>query len=408
MMASTSVLCSLVSVLLSCLLLVSAVSKTDNILRNSITKHGYPVELHRVTTSDGYILTLVRIPAPGKPAVLILHGLLSSSIDWTVQGPAKSLAFIAADAGYDVWLGNTRGNTFSKGHETLDSSRGEPEYWRFSFHEIGMYDLPAMIDYILAHTADGDHQEHQEQQLHYIGHSQGGGAFLVLASMRPEYNGKFASVHLMAPAAYIHHASSPALQLVDRMAELETFARLTRSYEIGSRGTVHSSVDLVYTGHKAGFVPTELVLTNVWYVVGVHDSINRSVVNDILASTPAGCSLFQLLHYGQIYQAKSFQMYDYGPVKNRVRYGTNVPPEYPLRNVTAPVTLYYSEGDILVPAADVEELADQLPNVVQKYKLASSKWNHIDFLYHVNGHRLYRMIVASLQTETSTTTAEDK
>uniref|UniRef100_A0A182F2M8 Lipase n=1 Tax=Anopheles albimanus TaxID=7167 RepID=A0A182F2M8_ANOAL len=403
-MVSTSALCSLVSVLLSCLLLTNATPKTDNILRNSITKHGYQVELHPVTTTDGYILSLVRIPAPGRPAVVILHGLLSSSVDWTVQGPAKSLAFIAADAGYDVWLGNSRGNTFSKGHERLDSGRGEQEYWRFSFHEIGMYDLPAMVDHILAQTAD---DQEQQQQLHYIGHSQGGAAFLVLASMRPEYNGKFASVHLMAPAAYIHHASSPALQLVDRMSELETFARLTRSYEIGSRGTARSSVDLVYTGHKAGFVPTELVLTNVWYVVGVHDSINRSMVSDILASTPAGCSLFQLLHYGQIYRAKSFQMYDYGPVKNRERYGANVPPEYPLRNVTAPVTLYYSEGDILVPAADVEELADQLPNVVQKYKLASSKWNHIDYLYHANGHRLYRMIVASLQAETTTPLADE-
>uniref|UniRef100_A0AAG5DWT2 Lipase n=1 Tax=Anopheles atroparvus TaxID=41427 RepID=A0AAG5DWT2_ANOAO len=350
--------------------------------RHSIAKHGYPVELHKVTTSDGYILSLARIPGqPGTPVVLVLHGLLSSSVDWTVQGPEKSISFIAADAGYDVWLGNVRGNTFSKEHESL--SNRDREFWRFSFHEIGMRDLPTMVDYILESTSS--------ETLHFVGHSQGAAAFLVLASMRPEYNAKFNSVHLMAPAAYIHHATSPALELASRIDELEMFAKLTRSFEIGGRGA-GSSMDLVYAGHKTGLVPTDLVLTNIWYFVGAHDSINRSLVGDILANTPAGCSVYQLLHFGQNFLAKSFQMYDYGPQGNAQLYRAKVPPEYPLHAVTAPIMLYYSEGDIFVPAQDVEELADRLPNVVHRYKIGSRKWNHIDFLFHFGAHRLYRMV----------------
>lgn len=45
-----------------------------------------------MTTEDGYILTLYRIPGPkGAQPVLIQHGLLSSSADWVVMRPGHSL-----------------------------------------------------------------------------------------------------------------------------------------------------------------------------------------------------------------------------------------------------------------------------------------------------------------------------
>lgn len=42
-------------------------------------------------TSDGYLLTLHRIPNPGKPVIYLQHGVLSSSADWVVIGPQKAL-----------------------------------------------------------------------------------------------------------------------------------------------------------------------------------------------------------------------------------------------------------------------------------------------------------------------------
>merc|ERR1712179_708445 len=62
-----------------------------------IENAGYPVETHMVTTDDGYILTMHRIPFsknnPNKNAdasrliVFVQHGLLCSSADWVLADP---------------------------------------------------------------------------------------------------------------------------------------------------------------------------------------------------------------------------------------------------------------------------------------------------------------------------------
>lgn len=179
-----------------------------------IHKYGYPYELHNVTTADGYILQMHRIPygrnssaAANKPVVMLQHGILDSSATWVIMGPGQGFAYILADLGYDVWMGNSRGNLYSPLHVDLnpDASVAESKkYWNFSWHEMGIYDLPACFDYIGGVTG--------EAQLDYVGHSQGGTQLFVMASERSEYLAKIRTANTMAAAVLMGHTSGLAVR----------------------------------------------------------------------------------------------------------------------------------------------------------------------------------------------------
>ena len=60
-----------------------------------------------------------------------------------------SPAFVASRAGYDVWINNSRGNTYSRKHIFLDPDNDSAEFWDFGWEEMGRFDIPAVVDYIL-------------------------------------------------------------------------------------------------------------------------------------------------------------------------------------------------------------------------------------------------------------------
>ena len=71
------------------------------------------LEEHEVETEDGFLLTTFRIRKEGRcdcrrPAVLLQHGLFQTALPFVFNGRTGSLAFVLVDAGFDVWLSNTR------------------------------------------------------------------------------------------------------------------------------------------------------------------------------------------------------------------------------------------------------------------------------------------------------------
>lgn len=141
-----------------------------------------------------------------RPIVLIQHGLTSCSDAWILSGPNDSLPYLLADAGFDVWLGNGRGNTYSRNHTSR--SPLHPYFWRFSWHEIGYFDIAAMIDYALKTNGQG------QQSIHYVGHSQGTTVFFTLMSLRPEYNEKIKTAHMFAPIAIMTNMENKLVRKV--------------------------------------------------------------------------------------------------------------------------------------------------------------------------------------------------
>lgn len=99
--------------------------------------------MHTVVTDDGYILSVWRIPGligdsvdskKMKPPVFLQHGLISSANDWVMHYADVAPAFVAAREGYDVWLGNSRGNTYSRHHTSYNpDGLFNEKFWAFDW-----------------------------------------------------------------------------------------------------------------------------------------------------------------------------------------------------------------------------------------------------------------------------------
>lgn len=95
-----------------------------------------PCEQHYAPTADGWLLSLQRIPhgiskkfQQPKGVVLFQHGLTDSAAGCVLNNPTEALPFILADNGYDVWLGNNRGNGIS-----MNNTKYTPDqagFWDF-------------------------------------------------------------------------------------------------------------------------------------------------------------------------------------------------------------------------------------------------------------------------------------
>ncbi|KAK7871600.1 hypothetical protein R5R35_001792 [Gryllus longicercus] len=359
-----------------------------------ITKYGYPVETHEVITDDGYILTLFRIPygrdsatktANPKPAY-VQHGLLSSSDDWIIAGPDKAFGYILADAGYDVWLGNARGNKWSRRHVSLDPEKAA--FWDFSWHEMGIYDLPAVIDYILATTGT--------KQLHYVGHSMGTTMFYVMGSERPEYNAKIRGAFTMAPVAFQANSKTPFIKTLSVAGkQLKVLSKLMGINEFLPNTELNAVMGEKLCRDTA---PTQAVCSNVIFLVAGFDSeqLNTTMLPVLMAHFPSGASTKNFLHYAQSIKSGKFRQYDYGSIKNLKKYGSLKPPAYNLNKITAPVALHYADNDWLAVPKDVAKLHAKLPNLIGKFRVPFSKFNHMDFIIAIDANELLYDLVIRL------------
>jgi pimeloyl-ACP methyl ester carboxylesterase len=75
------------------------------------------------------------------------HGLIDDGGTWFFNNDTIDLSLELCNQGYDVWATNNRGTVYSNEHVNLTVS--DKDYWQFSYNEMGMYDVPANLQYIL-------------------------------------------------------------------------------------------------------------------------------------------------------------------------------------------------------------------------------------------------------------------
>ncbi|XP_072948857.1 lipase member J-like [Epargyreus clarus] len=335
-------------------------------------KYGHPAQKYEVTTEDGYILTIFRIPGKKKTfPILLMHGLLDTCDTWIERGN-NSLSITLAKDDYDVWLGNIRGNPYSRGHVSIDVESNPAAYWNFTFDEHGYYDLSATIDLVLNETG--------AKKLNAIGHSQGTTFFYVLCSTRPEYNEKINLFISLAPIAYLHHLPPPLSVLIQISPLIYVIGNALEVYEVFPENSlIIQGLRFICPVPVVGY--TTCVFGIIFPVFGFDPpELEPCFLRIFIRHYPTQTSLKNLYHLAQVSRRKKFAPYDNGEIGNQVAYNSSTPPDYDLGKVTMKVVLMVSGNDYLSKLEDVAILRKQLPNVVSYRVVPRSQCNHFDYV----------------------------
>jgi len=301
-----------------------------------------------VTTKDGYILQLYRIPggknstAINPKPVLLQHGFISSSETWVFHYENKTYSYYLANHGYDVWLGSNRGSSPSRSHVKYNPDK-DVEFWNFSYHEMGVYDLPAMIDYIKNVTG--------KSKITYFGHSQGSAQIFLGMSLNPEYyHNSINGIVALGPMTKLANVKFGLVNLVAKW-RAEKLLQLLGIYRFMSFfHTLDTIEDTV-----CQYLPF----------------ICKKVM-DFVADAKRSCSFCGLfpvetsakdgIHLLQNIRTKKFGQFDYES-KNMEIYGQELPPEYDLTRIKNKICLFVGKDDVLATTDDNREFNDILKKI---------------------------------------------
>ncbi|XP_020230330.1 triacylglycerol lipase 2 [Cajanus cajan] len=356
----------------------SLVTNQDGgICQTIVETQGYTCEEHQVTTDDGYILSLQRLPASrsgkkaDKPPVLLQHGLFCDAFTWLVNSPNGSLGFILADDGYDVWLANTRGTKYSRGHKSLLPS--DKDYWNWSWDELSSYDLPAFVNYVYSQTG---------QRMHYTGHSLG-----TLMALTAFSQGKLMdmlrSAALLSPIAHMHQIASPIATLA-----ADTFLT-DQLYWLGLREFIPNG-DAVSKFVEGLCSKINLKCSDLLSLfTGPNCCFTSSKLNAFLDHGLQSTATMNLIHLCQMIRTGSIAKYDYGdPEQNMLHYRQLFPPSYVMTAIPNEFPLFLSYGglDTLSDVKNVLLLLSDLKdhdrnNLVVLFK---DDYAHVDFFMGAN------------------------
>ena len=118
----------------------------------------------------------------------------------------------------------------------------------------------------------------------------------------------------------------------------------------------------------------------------------QSSINTRIFSTSQSDNL------GNCLDTESFNSYDHGPGLNLRLYGSLEPEAYDLSRVTAPVHLFWSQGDLIVTPKDTAWLASQLGNLAGSHRIADLNFTHLDFALGSNVNEVVNLPILALMT----------
>lgn len=339
---------------------------------------GYEAEEHIVQTKDGYLLGLHRLPnrkgeesqtvnqgaqSVKKKVVYLHHGLMMCSEVWVcLTEEERCLPFQLVERGYDVWLGNNRGNKYSKKSTRLSPLTNE--FWDFSIDQFAFHDIPDSINYILELTG--------QPSLSYIGFSQGTAQAFATLSIHPQLNQKIDVFVALAPAMAPARISNPVVDSLMKASPNFLFLLFGRR-SILSSTTMWQTI--LYPPIFMRIIDTSLAFLFNWKCRNISRSQKLAGYLHLFSFT----STKSVVHWFQIIRNKNFQFYDdeiYAPFSIAASERFYKPVKYPTRNIKTPIVLLYGGSDSLV---DINVMQKELPRGTTAKIIP--KYEHLDFLW---------------------------
>ncbi|XP_037352452.1 lipase member J isoform X3 [Talpa occidentalis] len=324
-----------------------------------ISYWGYPDEKYDVITKDGYILGLYRIP----------------------YGKTKS--FNNTDAGYDVWIGNSRGTTWSRKHIYLETN--SKEFWAFSFDEMAKYDLPAFIDFIINRTG--------QKEIFYVGHSQGTTIAFITFSTMPKIAERIKIFFALAPVFSIKYLKSPLVKMAYKLQSV--FKAFT-----GNKDFLSNTSSKRFIGSKLCPLKIFGVLCREFlFMIYGYDTknLNMSRLDVYMSQNPAGTSVQNILHWSQLFTSRQLKAFDWGsPAQNLAHFHQTESPVYNVSNMNVSTATWNGNNDYLADPEDVRVLLSEITRHI--YHKTISYYNHLDFLFGLDVYdKVYREIIDIMQ-----------
>ena len=359
--------------------------------------HGYQFQSYNVTTEDGYILTLYRIPAakgkpivPGKPVVFLQHGLLDLADTWIMDIPAP--AFLFSDAGFDVWLGNSRGSYHSLGHVKYNYNT-DPQYWQFTWQHMADFDIPAVIPYVLKAT--------NQKKLAYVGHSQGTLQMFAHLSDNPSFIDNLSIFIALAPIGTVRYLDITMFNVLKEVPLLKALENAGVYQFLPNKQENLLFYSICYT-----FGPACDSIVGFFADMEV-SADNTARLPTILAHEPGGTSTLNMEHWQQMtdYISYKVQRFDYGTTGNLANYGTKTPPVYDFSKIPGPIGFYSGKEDRLSDPTDDIWLINTLSNSVV-YKTQFPTFGHLTFIWGLDMSYISQVISLINQYKTTTDSSE--
>jgi lysosomal acid lipase/cholesteryl ester hydrolase len=339
---------------------------------------GYDVEEHIVQTGDGFLLGLHRLAcrkgeeglrvnqgegSVTKKVVYLHHGLLMSSEVWVcLTEEERCLPFQLVERGYDVWLGNNRGNKYSK--KSIRHSPLSAEFWDFSIDQFAFHDIPDSIEYVLEVTG--------QPSLSFVGFSQGTTQAFAALSTHPFLNQRVDVFVALAPA--MAPSALPNNIVHSLMKASPDFLFLL----FGRRSILSSTTmwqTILYHPIFVWMIDASLSGLFDWKCRNITRHQKLAAYLHLYSFT----STKSVVHWFQIIRNKTFQFFDdelHAPFSISASERFYKPLKYPTKNIRTPIVLLYGDSDSLV---DIHVMLQRLPRGTVARPIA--QYEHLDFLW---------------------------